>query len=52
MQTRYKFNTLVLLLLLGAATAAEAQVQPELARRYFEEREWFARTNPPSGAAM
>jgi hypothetical protein len=30
-------NVPFLLLLLGAATAAEAQVQPELARRYFEE---------------
>jgi hypothetical protein len=37
MQTRYKLNTLFLLLLLGGATAAEAQVQPELAKRYFEE---------------
>src|SRR5688572_6378563 len=37
MQTRYKLNTLLLLLLLGGATAAEAQVQPELAKRYFEE---------------
>jgi hypothetical protein len=30
-------NGLFLLVLLGAATAAEAQVQPELARRYFED---------------
>ena len=30
-------NALILLLLLGAATAAEAQLKPELARRYFEE---------------
>src|ERR671910_3435526 len=37
MQTRSRLNPLFLLLLLGAATAAEAQVQPELARRYFEE---------------
>ena len=37
MQTRYKLNTLFLLLLLGGATAAEAQVRPELAKRYFEE---------------
>src|SRR5688500_18959601 len=37
MQTRCNFNALSLLLLLGAATAAEAQVQPELAKRYFEE---------------
>ena len=37
MKTRYQLNTLFLLVLLGAATAAEAQVQPELAKRYFEE---------------
>jgi len=37
MQTRYDLNGLFLLVLLGAATAAEAQVQPELAKRYFEE---------------
>ena len=37
MTIRYPLNTLVLLVLLGAATAAEAQVQPELAKRYFEE---------------
>ena len=37
MQTRYHLNSLFLLALLGAATAAEAQVQPELAKRYFEE---------------
>ena len=37
MQTRSRLNALVLLLLLGGATAAEAQVQPELAKRYFEE---------------
>src|SRR5687767_15369383 len=37
MQTGSNLNALSLLLLLGAATAAEAQVQPELARRYFEE---------------
>ena len=37
MQTRYHLNALFLLVLLGAATAAEAQVQPELAKRYFEE---------------
>ena len=37
MQTRYHLNGLFLLALLGAATAAEAQVQPELAKRYFEE---------------
>ena len=37
MQTRYLLNAVFLLLLLGAATAAEAQVQPELAKRYFEE---------------
>ena len=37
MQTRYHLNALFLVVLLGAATAAEAQVQPELAKRYFEE---------------
>jgi hypothetical protein len=37
MQTRSHLNALFLLLLLSAATAAEAQVQPELAKRYFEE---------------
>lgn len=34
---RYSLNALFLLLLLGAASAAEAQVQPALAQRYFEE---------------
>ena len=37
MQTRSRLNALFLLLLLSAATAAEAQVQPEFAKRYFEE---------------
>ena len=37
MQTRSHLNALFLLLLLSAATAAQAQVQPELAKRYFEE---------------
>ena len=37
MQTRSNVSALSVLLLLGAATAAEAQVQPDLARRYFEE---------------
>jgi hypothetical protein len=37
MQTQSHLNALFLLLLLGAATAAKAQVQPELAKRYFEE---------------
>src|SRR4249919_639486 len=37
MQTRSHLNALFLLLPLSAATAAEAQVQPELAKRYFEE---------------
>jgi len=37
MTTRYHLNPLFLLFLLGAATAAEGQVQPELAKRYFEE---------------
>jgi hypothetical protein len=35
--TRSHLNVLFLLALLGAATAAEAQVLPELAKRYFEE---------------
>ena len=37
MQIRYRLNSLFLVALLGAATAAEAQVTPELAKRYFEE---------------
>ncbi len=37
MPTRSNLNALLLLVLLGGATAAEAQVQPELAKRYFEE---------------
>ena len=37
MQTRSNLNALFMLVLLGAAAAAEAQVQPELARRYFDE---------------
>ena len=36
-QTRYDLNALFLFVLLGAATAADAQVQPQLAQRYFEE---------------
>src|SRR4030095_9237146 len=36
-QTRYDLKALFLLVLLGAATAADAQVQPQLAQRYFEE---------------
>ena len=36
-ETRPDLNTLSLLLLFSAATAAEAQVRPELAKRYFEE---------------
>jgi hypothetical protein len=36
-QTRYDLNALYLLVLLGSATAADAQVQPQLARQYFEE---------------
>jgi hypothetical protein len=36
-QTRYDLNALFLLVLVGAATAADAQVQPQLARQYFEE---------------
>ena len=37
MQTRYDLNGLFLLVLLGAPTTAEAQVQPQLAQRWFEE---------------
>src|SRR5580765_3231183 len=37
MAIRYHLTTLFLLVLLGAATAAEAQVQTEIAKRYFEE---------------
>ena len=37
MTIRHHLSTLFLLAPLGAATAAEAQVQPELARQYFEE---------------
>jgi hypothetical protein len=37
MQTRYHVNAPFLLLSFGAATAAEAQVDPQLAQRYFEE---------------
>ena len=37
MKIRYRLNTLFLLVPLGAATAADAQVQPQLAERYFKE---------------
>ena len=37
MKIRSNLNALFLLVLLGAATAADAQVQPQLAQRYFEE---------------
>src|SRR5262245_24077334 len=36
-ETRYVLNALLLFVLLGVATSADAQVQPQLARRYFEE---------------
>ena len=36
-QTRYDWKALFLLVLLGGATAADAQVQPQLAQQYFEE---------------
>src|SRR5262245_56680014 len=36
-ETRRNLNALFLLVLLGAATASDAQVQPQLARQYFEE---------------
>src|SRR5262249_31697055 len=37
MRIRYHFNTLPLLVLLATAAAADAQVQPKLAQRWFEE---------------
>ena len=37
MQTRYHLNALFLLVVLGTATAVDGQVQPQLAKRYFEE---------------
>jgi hypothetical protein len=37
MRTRYHLNALFLLLVFGAATGAEAQVDPQLAQRYFQE---------------
>ncbi len=37
MRTRYHLNSLFLLALFGAATAADAQVDPQLAKRYFDE---------------
>src|SRR5512132_841793 len=37
MKTRYHLNTLPLLALLATATAADGQVQPQLAKRWFEE---------------
>jgi hypothetical protein len=37
MRTRCRFHGLFVVALLGAATAARAQVQPELAKRYFDE---------------
>jgi len=37
MKIRDHFNTLSLLVLLGSATAAHGQVQPQLAQRWFEE---------------
>jgi hypothetical protein len=37
MQIRCRFNALPLLALLGAAAAADGQVQPQVAQRYFEE---------------
>src|SRR5215510_4947029 len=37
MRIRHHFNTLPLLVLLGTAAAVDAQVQPKLAQRWFEE---------------
>jgi hypothetical protein len=37
MKIRCRFNTLPMLVLLGAASAVDAQVQPQLAKQWFEE---------------
>jgi hypothetical protein len=37
MTIQYRLNTLCVLVLLGAAAASDAQVQPQLAERYFKE---------------
>ncbi len=37
MRTRYHFNALSLFMVFGAPTRAEAQVDPQLAQRYFQE---------------
>jgi hypothetical protein len=37
LKIRYHLETLFLLVLLGAAAAADAQIQPQLAQRYFDE---------------
>jgi hypothetical protein len=37
MRTRYHFNALFLLLVFGAEAGAEAQVDRQLAQRYFQE---------------
>src|ERR1043165_7737026 len=37
MRIRYHFNTRLLLVLLGGAAVADAQVQPQLAQRWFDE---------------
>src|ERR1043165_3320565 len=37
MRIRYHFNTRLLLVLLGGAAVADAQVQPQVAQRWFEE---------------
>src|SRR5205809_7792087 len=36
-QTQYDLKALFLVVMLGGATAADAQVQPELAKKYFDE---------------
>src|SRR6516225_1223791 len=36
-ETRYNLNALFLLVLFGATTAADGQVQPQLAQQYFKE---------------
>jgi hypothetical protein len=48
-QTRYDLKALFLLVLLGGATAADAQVQPQLAQRYFEEATKLCETRAGCG---
>ena len=52
MHTRSHLNAFLLLLLMGGARAAEGQVRPELAKRYFDEatEALRARRGPALGA--